>query len=318
MLRLSTVVFTYLLAAAGAAKSSCDAIANKTLDRTGVSPDECNADPSNCAYQCSIGYVATVVGSALTLKSTLASGDCKNECFELTGTLQPGESICDIVDGVADKDGTIFTAVYDAATGKASVATVTQGFTCTGSFVTEAAPPEPTPCDIAGKELDRLSVSPAECNGDPDNCAYKCALGYDATVRGSKLTLTSNQNPGGGCECFTLSATLTTSEDGLSCAITDGVADDGDNTKFTATYDSIGQNATVATTTQGVTCTGTFATKTKPEPEPEPEKACSTPSWVTWVLVAAGVIIFILAVVIIVQFLELRKNAAASRTYQAM
>jgi hypothetical protein len=295
MLRVSTVVLTYLVAAAGVRAESqaetCD-IAGKTLARTGESPEACK-QPDFCPYKCAGEYVATVADNILTLTSTKSFEGC--ECYTLSANLVLDQSVLtwSFINGHADGDDTKFKGTYNSDTGTAQVLVSTQGVFCTGTYSVKPTPP----CDLGEKKLTRTSVSPDACNV-PSACAYKCAAEYESTVVGKELTLTSTKSAG-DCPCYPLFATLVPDK-GSICKITDGHSNE-DATEFTGTYDSKTGIAKVLTSTQGAICTGTFSTPVPaPEPEPEPATPASAlSSWVLPVLVVAGVLILILAGVIV-------------------
>jgi hypothetical protein len=97
----------------------------------------------------------------------------------------------------------------------------------------------------------RTSVSPSSCIA-PSSCSYQCSASYTISLPASGNTMTLTPGSVSGCTCYTgtgtipnsgvLSGTTFTFQDGSTAALTSSTC-----------------QVSVVATTQGVTCTGTYA-----------------------------------------------------------
>lgn len=129
--------------AVGAASDACsEKWDGKTFLRTEVEPSDC-AQPTNCAYQCSAQYDATVTGDVVKFVSTASAVSSSCICYELLATRADAENDCEELEGGAAEDGTEFTVDWTAS--KVTISTSTQGVSCgatytSGSISNSASP----------------------------------------------------------------------------------------------------------------------------------------------------------------------------------
>ena len=98
------------------------------LTRTSISPSQCNV-PTDCSYKCSATYGVTTSGSTATLTPATISG-----CTCYTGTAQVTNGV---LSSASFTDGS--TAVSTLSGCNLNVVVTTQGFACTGNYITSGS-----------------------------------------------------------------------------------------------------------------------------------------------------------------------------------